>query len=36
MSNKIRKSIISMLLNIDDFKTLERIHRFVQFLYMKK
>lgn len=33
---KIRKSIFDMLTNICDEHTLERIHRFVQFIYLKK
>lgn len=33
---KIMQSIIAMLENIHDEKVMERIHRFVQYLYIKK
>ena len=34
--NKLRKSIIDIVNNIIDDGKLERIHRFVQFIYLKK
>ena len=34
--DKIRKSIFDMITNICDEQALERIHRFVQFIYTKK
>lgn len=36
MQEKIRKSIIDMLVRINDVKLLERIHQFVQYIYTKK
>ncbi len=36
MKEKLRKSIIEMLANIDDVRILERIHRFVQYIYAGK
>lgn len=36
MKEKIRKSIMEMLANINDVKVLERIHRFVQYIYAGK
>lgn len=34
--DKLRKSIFDMITNIGDEQLLERIHRFVQFIYTKK
>lgn len=36
MKQKIRKSIMDMLMCIDDIKALERIHRFIQCIYTKE
>lgn len=36
MQEKIRKSIIDMLMCIDDVKLLERIHRFIQYIYTQE
>lgn len=36
MKEKIQKSIIDMIMCIDDIKALERVHRFVQYIYTKR
>ena len=36
MQGKIRKAIIDMLMRIDDVKLLERIHRFIQYIYTQE
>ncbi len=36
MKEKLQKSIIEMLKSINDVRILERIHRFVQYIYMGK
>ena len=36
MKEKLRKSIIDMLNKIEDEEKLERIHRFVQYIYVHK
>ena len=36
MQEKIRKSIMDMIVRINDVKLLERIHRFVQYIYTQK
>ncbi|MDD3040528.1 hypothetical protein [Bacteroides sp.] len=36
MKEKLRKSIIEMLLRINDTKKLERIHQFVEYIYTKE
>lgn len=36
MKEKVRKSIFDMLLRINDTKKLERIHRFVEYIYLKE
>ena len=36
MIDKIKKSIIDMLTGIDDIKKLERIHRFIEYIYTGK
>lgn len=36
MQEKTRKSIIDMLMRIDDVKLLERIHRFIQYIYTQE
>ena len=36
MKEKLRKSIIEMLERIEDENKLERIHRFVQYIYIGK
>lgn len=36
MQEKIRKSIIDMLVRINDVKLLERIHRFIQYIYTQE
>lgn len=36
MIEKIKKSIIDMLNEIDDIKKLERIHRFIEYIYTNK
>lgn len=36
MKEKLRKSIIEMLYCINDIKKLERIHRFIEFIYTKE
>lgn len=36
MKEKLRKSIIEMLLRINDTRRLERIHRFVEYIYTKE
>lgn len=35
MKDKLRKSIIEMLTCINDTKKLERIHRFVEYIYTR-
>ena len=35
MKEKIKKSVVEMLLDIDDVEKLERIHRFVQYIYIQ-
>jgi len=36
MIDKIKKSIIEMLTSINDVKALERIHRFIEYIYTGK
>lgn len=36
MLEKIKKSIIEMLTGINDTEKLERIHRFVEYIYTSK
>lgn len=36
MKEKLQKSITDMLACIDDIQALERIHRFVQYIYTSK
>lgn len=36
MKEKLRKSIIQMLASINDVRALERIHRFVEYIYTGK
>ena len=35
MKEKIKKSVVDMLLDINDVEKLERIHRFVQYIYIQ-
>lgn len=36
MKEKLKKSIIEMLASINDVKALERIHRFIQYIYTSR
>ncbi len=36
MKEKLRKSIIEMLTSINDIRALERIHRFIEYIYTGK
>ena len=36
MKEKLQKSIIEMLTSINDIRALERIHRFVEYIYTGK
>ena len=36
MKEKLRKSIIKMLTSINDVRALERIHRFIEYIYTGK
>ena len=36
MKEKLRKSIIEMLTSINDVRVLERIHRFIEYIYTGK
>lgn len=36
MKEKLRKSIIEMLMSINDVQSLERIHRFIEYIYTSK
>lgn len=36
INQKLIKSIYEMLTNIDDLRKLERIHRFVEYIYISK
>lgn len=35
MKDKIKKSITEMLLGMNDVEKLERIHRFIQYIYVQ-
>lgn len=36
MKKNIRKSIMEMLMSIDDVGKLERVHRFIEYIYVSK